>query len=634
MTSKPAPMRRPGRDAAAPTTTAADITSYTAALKYLYDRSDIERMRTVRYDQRTFKLDRMRQLLDRLGNPEAQVKMVHVAGTVGKGSTVAMIAQMLRGCGYTVGMYTSPHLVDVRERIMIDGHMIGRAEFAELMKEVAHAARKLDSECTFFELMTAVAFKHFANQAVDIAVVEVGLGGRLDSTNVITPEVSVICTIDHDHNRLLGQTLPEIAREKAGILKRGVPGLTFEQAPDIEQAIREIATKVGAPLQVVNKEIEFSSRFCATPDLGPHTRVCLFTSTSRFEHLPVPLAGEHQAVNCGLALAAVDILKSRGFDCPEDKITAGLAQTVVPGRMQMLSERPKILVDGAHNPAAVGALMRCVGAHVPYDSMVCVFGCCADKDVGTLLDRVNLGADKVVFTRAIGNPRAADPDELQRMFAERSGKMSQVGRTFAQALELALSAVSREDLIVVTGSFYLVGEAMKYIQERRERGAEIARVRSSHGRDESSRHPTGHGTNHAVAHGAGHGGHHATGAELRHDTRDTRDTRDSRESRHDARGEPKADGRTEARADSKSAARHVERNTDKPASKADARHAPRSSGAGASSPSRGDKPASRGKLTTAPGSAAPPATNASAATEAGKAAAAKHAATRRPATKR
>ncbi|HMN96620.1 MAG TPA: Mur ligase family protein [Phycisphaerales bacterium] len=466
MTSKPASIRRVTRDGAAPAITATDIVSYPTALRFLHDRADIERMRTIRYDQKTFKLDRMRDLLERMGNPHEQVKTVHVAGTVGKGSTVAMIAHMLRGCGYTVGEYTSPHLVDVRERIRIDGQMIGRNEFVEGMKEVALAARKLESEPTFFEILTALAFRHFADQAIDIAVIEVGLGGRLDSTNVVVPEVSVVCTIDHDHNRLLGQTLPEIAREKAGIFKKGVPALIHEQAEEIEAVFREVAAKVGAPLRVVNKDIEYSARFCSTPDLGPHTRVCLFTETSRFEHLPVPLAGEHQAVNCGLALAAVDVLRSRGFDCPEEKITSGLAETKVPGRMQLLSERPRILVDGAHNAAAVGALMRCVGAHVPYDSMVCIFGCCADKDVGTLLDRVNLGADKVVFTRASSNPRAADPDELQRLFQERSGKMSQVARAFPQALELALSAVSREDLIVVTGSFYLVGDAMRHLQER------------------------------------------------------------------------------------------------------------------------------------------------------------------------
>ncbi|MCA9285110.1 MAG: bifunctional folylpolyglutamate synthase/dihydrofolate synthase [Phycisphaerales bacterium] len=444
---------------------ATDVSNYSSAIRYLYDRSDIERMRVVRYDDRTFKLDRIRSLLKQLGDPHEQVKSIHVAGTVGKGSTVAMIGSMLRGCGHAVGTYTSPHLVDVRERVDINGQMIGKNEFTELMKQVSVAARKLDSEPTFFELMTAVAFKYFAEQAVDFAVIEVGLGGRLDSTNVITPQISVITTIDHDHNRLLGRTLADIAREKAGILKKGVPALTFEQAPEVEKAIREVAEKTEAPLKIVNKDIEFSSRFCATPDLGPHTRVCLFSNASRFEHLPVPLPGEHQAVNCGLALAAMDLLRASGHELPEDKIAAGLATTNVPGRMTLLSERPRILVDGAHNAAAVQALMRCVGAHVPYDSMVCIFGCCADKDVGAILDRVNLGADKVIFTRALSNPRAADPDELQRMFAERSGKMSQVARTLPQALDLALRAVSREDLIVITGSFYLVGEAMKHMAE-------------------------------------------------------------------------------------------------------------------------------------------------------------------------
>lgn len=424
-------------------------------------------MRVVKLSDQTFKLDRMRKLLDKLGNPQQQVKTVHVAGTVGKGSTVAMIASMLEECGYTVGQYVSPHLVDLRERITINGKLVGKNDFSEIARGVAKACAKLDFEPTFFEIMTAIAFKHFADQAVDIAVVEVGLGGRLDSTNVVQPLVSVITQIDFDHVRILGTTLAEIAREKAGILKAHVPALLFEPQAEVERVMREQAEKVGAILRVVNKDIEYSSRFCTDPDLGPHTRVCLYTRTSRLEHLPVPLPGEHQAGNCGLALAAVDTLKSCGFDCPDDRMTAGLARTKVPGRMQLLAERPRVLVDGAHNPVSMTALMRCVGAHVPYDSMVCVFGCCADKDVAAMLDRVNLGADKVIFTRAATTPRAADPEELQKLFAERSGKMSQVARTLPEAITLAQRAVSRDDLIVVTGSFYLVGEAMKHLQHER-----------------------------------------------------------------------------------------------------------------------------------------------------------------------
>ena len=446
-------------------TPAVDITTFPNAVRYLMERVDFERQRIIRYDEHSFKLDRMRKLLDLLGNPHQQVKMVHVGGTVGKGSTVSMIASMLQGCGYAVGRYTSPHVVDIRERICINGQPIGRTEFAESVKEIAKAADKLDFDPTFFELMTALAFKHFAEEAVDIAVIEVGLGGRLDSTNVITPLVSVITQIDYDHTHLLGRTLDKIAREKAGIFKRGVPAITIEQPREADTALRAEAERVGAPLKVINKDIEFSFRFGATEDLGPHTRVCIITETSNFMHLPVPLPGEHQAYNCALALATIDVLKKAGFNFPEANLHDGLAKTSLPGRMELVWDRPRILLDGAHNPASIQSLMRCVGAHVPYDSMVCVFGCCEDKDVPGMLERVALGGDKVIFTRAKSNPRAADPEELQREFAERSGKMSQVARSLPEALNLATRAVGRDDLIVVTGSFYLVGEAKKYLSE-------------------------------------------------------------------------------------------------------------------------------------------------------------------------
>jgi dihydrofolate synthase/folylpolyglutamate synthase len=452
----------------------ADINGYGAAVRYLLERTDFERMRTVKYNETTFKLDRMEQLLAKLGDPHKQIRTVHVAGTNGKGSTVHMIGSMLQACGYTVGVYTSPHLVDLRERILINGQLIEKPVFTDLMKRVAKAAEKAGVEPTFFEAMTAVCFKHFAEQAVDIAVIEVGLGGRLDSTNVIRPEACVVTSIDYDHQKLLGNTLEEIAREKAGIFKTDVPAFIFESDPAVERAMAEVAERAGAPLKIVNKDIDYSARFCVTDDLGPHTRVCLYTKTSRLEHLPVPLPGEHMASNCGLALAVVDHLKTVGFDCPEDKITAGLAATRVPGRMQLVWDRPRVLVDGAHNPAAVGALMRCVGAHLPYDSMICVFGCCNDKDVPALIDKVNLGADKVIFTRAAGNPRAADPEDLQKLFNERSGKMSQVAKTLPEALEMATRAVSREDLVCVTGSFYLVGETLKHLQHfDRSKGGKI-----------------------------------------------------------------------------------------------------------------------------------------------------------------
>jgi dihydrofolate synthase / folylpolyglutamate synthase len=267
---------------------------------------------------------------------------------------------------------------------------------------------------------------------------------------------------------LLGNTLTKIATEKAGIFKRDVPAISVEQPEEVEQALRAVAAKVGAPLRIINREIEFSQRFGANAELGPHSRVCLVTGSSsscHYMHIPVPLHGEHQAMNCAAALAALHVLKGAGFEFPETAVHEGLARTRAPGRMELVWTKPRILVDGAHNPASVSALMRCAGAYVPYDSMVCIFGCCEDKDKAAMLDRVALGADKVIFTRAKGNARAADPEDLQREFVERSGKMNQVAPNLPTAIDLACRAVGRDDLICITGSFYLVGEAKKYLAD-------------------------------------------------------------------------------------------------------------------------------------------------------------------------
>ncbi len=475
---KPAPARgraKPaGRARSAPAEPALKITvnfpGYQAALKHLSERVDVERTRVRTIDaESAFRLDRMRALARRLGDPHKEIRTVHVAGTKGKGSSCHLTAAALRACGYTVGLYTSPHLVDVRERIMIDGRMISHADFTKGMARVASAAeavQKRHGAPTFFEMMTALAFGHFADQAVDIAIIEVGLGGRLDATNIITPEVCAITAIGKDHTQLLGDTLALIAREKAGIFKPGVPALTLPQKAEPLAALRAEAQRVGAPLRVLGEEIEFSYRFEATPRVGHHTCVCLSTARSNFEHLTVPLAGEHQALNCGLALAILDTLRDKGFDTPETKVIDGLAGLRIPGRMEMVWERPRILLDGAHNADSLAALMRSIGAHVPYDSMVVIFGCAEDKDLDELLRQVALGADKLIVTRTARNARAADPHDLQRRFAEVSGKMCQVAEDLPRALEIASRAVGPEDLICVTGSFYLVGEAKKHLEGR------------------------------------------------------------------------------------------------------------------------------------------------------------------------
>lgn len=423
---------------------------------------NFEKLTRVEYGPANFNLSRMNRLLSALDNPHRKFRSIHIAGTKGKGSTATMVAEMLRNCGYKVGLYTSPHVSDVRERIRVNGDMIPETAFTRVFREVAPAAKGLKGgDPTYFELMTAAAFLHFATEKVDIAVVEVGIGGRLDSTNVISPEVCVITGISYDHMAQLGHTLEQIAGEKAGIIKSGVPVVCAPQTPGVKRVLREAAAKHNAPISFVGEDVPFSYRFESAREVGPHTRLSLTTQHSRFEHLHVPLLGEHQAINCALALIVLDRLKTRGFAIDDQKAVEGLPRVRMIGRMEMICEEPRVLVDGAHNAASVEALMRAIGQNIRYDSMVVIFGCHKDKDIPGMLKHVQLGADKVIFT-STGSARAVDPYELAARYTEISGKMAQVGRTLHDAMTIATAAVSREDLICITGSFYLVGEARKH----------------------------------------------------------------------------------------------------------------------------------------------------------------------------
>jgi dihydrofolate synthase/folylpolyglutamate synthase len=297
-------------------------------------------------------------------------------------------------------------------------------------------------------------------------VVETGLGGRLDSTNVLSPDVCGLTSISMDHTQQLGRTLDKIASEKAGIFKKSIPAISVPQSAEVEGVLKTAAKTSKTPLRFAGKDIDFSYRFESSRASGPHTRVCVTTPTSRFEHLPVPLLGEHQALNCGLALALLDELRNRGFDKIDEEVAIdGLARTFLPGRMEIVCTDPRILVDGAHNAASISALMKAVGQNIPYDSMVVVFACASDKDIPGMLRELTFGADKIIFTSSAG-PRSAKPKDLAAQFEEISGKTCQIAEDMEEAMATAVSAVSREDLICVTGSFYLVGQVKALLQSK------------------------------------------------------------------------------------------------------------------------------------------------------------------------
>jgi dihydrofolate synthase/folylpolyglutamate synthase len=443
------------------------ITTYQAALDFLEAQVNYERRPPSRSKRGVWTLTRVKRLLAALGNPHRSFRSVHIAGSKGKGSTATMLSEMLQNNGLRVGLYTSPHLLDVRERITINGELISQAELTRLIARIAQIVRQGGAEGnapTYFEILTAVAFQYFKQQEVDIAIVETGLGGRFDATNVLRPEVCGLTSISYDHMAELGNTLEEIAYEKAGIFKENVPIISAPQSKEVKTTLERVAKATGAPIMFAGEDIVFSYRFESSRVGGPQARIGVATATSRFDHLAVPLVGQHQAINCGVAVGLLDQLKNRGFSLDDENSIAGLAKVKLEGRMEMLCDDPRVLADGAHNAASIEAVMRAIGQNVPYDSMVVIFGCCADKDIAGMLKVLRLGADKIIFT-GIQSPRSADPAELAGQFAEISGRMAQVAPNLIEALRTAEKATTREDLICLTGSFYLVSEGKRFFAD-------------------------------------------------------------------------------------------------------------------------------------------------------------------------
>jgi dihydrofolate synthase/folylpolyglutamate synthase len=377
-------------------------------------------------------LERIRALLDVLDNPQAAFRVVHVAGTNGKGSTCAMIDAGLRAAGFRTGLFTSPHLVEPTERIQIDGMPVTQREFSQAFDVVHEAVERvnLDAHPTYFETVTAMAFWLFRRMGVEIAVIEVGLGGRLDSTNVVEPELTVITPIDLDHQSFLGDTIELIAAEKAGILKHGVPAVFATQNPRALAVLEAKATELG--VRVTHAE-EFAIR-----DLEIHAR------GSRFSGIECPLAGDHQVENAITAALALDALGVSRI---------GIAETRWPGRLEHVSPNPDVVLDGAHNPAGARALERYLNRFYGDRKKWMIFGAMGDKavpEIGAILFPL---ASELILTAA-DSSRSMPPAELAAI-AGRGRTTSNV----VDALQLAAREASDGDAIIVTGSLFLVGEA-------------------------------------------------------------------------------------------------------------------------------------------------------------------------------
>jgi dihydrofolate synthase / folylpolyglutamate synthase len=396
-------------------------------------------------DKMHFGLAAITELLSRLGNPQNSYKTILIAGTNGKGSTAAMTASILSSAGYKVGLYTSPHLVDVRERIVIDGKKISRKEFYQTIADVRN---KKEQPVTYFEFLTAAAFVYFQRRKIDIAVLEVGLGGRLDATNVCKSLVSVITNIALDHTDYLGNTLESIAREKAGIVKQNGICLTAAKQKKVLEVLRNVCQRRRAKLYCLGRDIKIKKQKDGFFTYQGFNR--------NLKNLTIPLHGEYQLSNAALALAAVELCEKKGIHVNGAAIYAGLANTHWEARLEVLQHDPLFILDGAHNPAGISVLCRSLKTGFSYRRLIIIFGALADKDYRRMLQKIIPLAPIIILTQ-LKTKRTVPVNDMMET-VKKMGYQAIVTENVRQAIEQTQAMAQKQDLICATGSFYLAGE--------------------------------------------------------------------------------------------------------------------------------------------------------------------------------
>jgi dihydrofolate synthase/folylpolyglutamate synthase len=411
------------------------VTKYEESLKWLYSFE--------RYG-RKLGLERISYLLERLGNPHLDLKVIHVAGSNGKGSVCNFLGSILQKSGYKVGVYTSPHLQRFSERILINNREISKENIASLVQKIESIVKEMERDVpTFFEIVTAMAFQYFFDKKVDFAVIEVGLGGRFDATNVVTPLISVITDISLEHCQELGKTLESIAFEKGGIIKENAPVVTSAKGIP-RRVIKKIAEEKGVDALTICKwKRIFHSLECQRFRIGDYV-------------LETSLQGEHQGENIALAIACIQELQKMGF--PIHNVEEGIRSAFIPGRMEIVSRNPTILLDGAHNPAGMRVLRRALEKDFKYENLILVIGILRDKDIEKMLSIIEPLPDIFIPTKS-KNTRAASPFFL----AERIKKDKIIEESIPKAIERAKTIAKKRDLICITGSLFTVGEARSYL---------------------------------------------------------------------------------------------------------------------------------------------------------------------------
>ncbi|MDE2861659.1 MAG: bifunctional folylpolyglutamate synthase/dihydrofolate synthase [Chloroflexota bacterium] len=433
---------------------------YAEAIERIMGMVDYERPATIPGGRARYDLERIGALLERLSSPHLGVPTVHVAGTKGKGSTTAMVASILDAAGFSTGLFTSPHLHTFRERIRVGGRPIPEDEFAGLVETLWPAVEEMrragHGRVTVFELLTAMAFRCFRERGVDAQVIEVGLGGRLDSTNVVQPMACGITALGLDHTEVLGDTLAEIAMEKAGIIKSGVPVVCSPQRPEALEVVRKACEAQECSLIMAGEDVRWSPE-SATLD----GQVFTLETPRRTYRLAIPLLGEHQMENAAVAVGLVEALAEGGIDVGREAIEEGLRRVEWSCRLEVLRREPLVIADGAHNPHSAARLAEAMRSLVPGRRLTLVVGVSRNKDVdGVAYELSRLSPAEVLATRS-RHPRSAEPALLAREF-ERYGALSRTAASVADAVDEAVALASEGDVILVTGSLFVAAEAREH----------------------------------------------------------------------------------------------------------------------------------------------------------------------------